>query len=88
MTKLSQEELQQIKDLQVRYNKTIFELGAAQAQLMALEEQIEKITAEKKNLIADIKSIEEKENNLVKELQEKYGQGNINIETGEITPIQ
>lgn len=88
MAKLLPEELQSIKDLQSRYNQTIFEIGAAQAQLMAFQEQIAKLDESKKHLLSDLKSIEQKETELVKSLQEKYGEGNINIETGDISPIQ
>ena len=88
MAQLTQEELQSIKDLQSKYNQTILEIGAAEAQLIVFQENIEKLTDAKKGLVSDLKTIEQKESELVKNLQEKYGQGNINIETGEITPIQ
>ena len=38
--------------------------------------------------MSDLATIEQKESELTKSLQEKYGVGNINPETGEITPIQ
>jgi oligoribonuclease NrnB/cAMP/cGMP phosphodiesterase (DHH superfamily) len=88
MSKLTQEEIQQIKELQTRYNQTILEIGAAEAQLIIFQENIEKLTEAKKGLVSDLKTIEQKESELVKTLQEKYGQGSINIETGEITPAQ
>ena len=88
MSKLTQEEIQQIKELQTRYNQTILEIGAAEAQLIIFQENIEKLTEAKKGLVSDLKTIEQKESELVKSLQEKYGQGSINIETGEITPAQ
>lgn len=88
MAQLTQDEVQQIKDLQSKYNQTIFEIGVVEAQSVALKEQIEKLYDNKKMLVSDLKTIEQKESELVKSLQEKYGQGNINIETGEITPIQ
>jgi len=87
MAKLTQEEIQSIQDLQARYNQTIFEIGAAEAQLIVFQEQMNKLNEDKKNLVSDLKSIEQKESELVKSLQEKYGQGNIDIQTGEITPI-
>lgn len=88
MAQLTQDEIQQIKDLQSRYNQTIFEVGASEAQLIVFQENIEKLTEAKKGLVSDLKTIEQKESELIKTLQEKYGQGNINIETGEITPTQ
>ena len=88
MAKLTQEELQSVKDLQSKYNQTIFEIGISEAQRLALVEQTEKLEANKKTLLGDLATIEQKESELIKTLQEKYGEGSINPETGEITPIQ
>jgi hypothetical protein len=85
MAQLTQEELQSINDLQSKYNQTLFEIGVAEAQRLALYEQVEKLESNKKALLGDLASIEQKENELVKSLQEKYGTGSINPETGEIT---
>ena len=81
-------ELQSIKDLQSKYNQTIFEVGAAEAQLIVFQQNIDKLQEAKKGLVSDLTTIEKKESELVASLQEKYGQGNINIETGEITTVQ
>jgi len=79
-------------DIHINYNSVnlLFHYGlcAAEAQLIVFHEQIEKLEAAKKGLVSDLKTIEQKESELVKTLQEKYNEGNINIETGEITPIQ
>jgi hypothetical protein len=88
MAQLTQEELQSVKDLQSKYNQTLFEIGVAEAQRLALLDQVEKLETNKKALLKDLESIEQKENDLVKSLQDKHGVGSINPETGEITPIQ
>ncbi len=88
MAQLTQEELQQIREFQSKYNQTLFEIGVAEAQRLALLEQAEKRESDKKILLNDLATIEQKENELVKSLQEKYGTGSINPETGDITPIQ
>jgi flagellar biosynthesis chaperone FliJ len=88
MAQLTPEELQQIKDLQSKYNQTIFEIGASEAQLIAFQQGIDKLQKAKEGLLSDLSTIEQKESELVKSLQEKYGQGEIDIETGEITSIQ
>jgi oligoribonuclease NrnB/cAMP/cGMP phosphodiesterase (DHH superfamily) len=88
MAQLAPEELQSIKDLQSKYNQTIFEVGAAEAQLIVFQQNIDKLQEAKKGLVSDLTTIEKKESELVKSLQEKYGQGNIDIETGEITTVQ
>jgi hypothetical protein len=88
MAQLTQEELQSIKEFQSKYNQTLFEIGVAEAQRLALLEQVEKLESNKKVLLGDLATIEQKENDLAKSLQEKYGTGSINPETGEIMPVQ
>ena len=88
MAQLTQEDLQSIRDLQSKYNQTLFEIGVAETQRLALLEQVEKLENNKKALLGDLVTIEQKENELTKSLQEKYGTGSINPETGEIIPIQ
>ena len=83
--KLTPEELQSVKDLQSKYNQTIFEIGASEAQMIAFQQGIEKLQKAKEGLISDLTTIEQKESELIKSLQEKYEQGSIDLETGEIT---
>jgi hypothetical protein len=83
---LTAEELQSIKDLQQQYNKLVFDLGSVEAQLQNNLLNQKLIETEKANTLSDIQKLGEKEKELVTTLQEKYGAGNINIETGEITP--
>jgi hypothetical protein len=88
MSKLTTEELESIKLLQSKYNQTIFEIGVAEAQRIALSEQVEKLQSNKTALVNDLATIEKQESDLVTSLQTKYGNGAINPETGEITPAQ
>ena len=75
---LTAEELQQIKDLKQEYTNLTIALGE-------LELQKANITDEQANLLNSRKSIYDKESVLIKQLQEKYGQGSINTETGEVS---
>jgi hypothetical protein len=84
---LTTEELQSIKDLQVQYNKYVFELGSAEAQLQNVIATKKAIETEKDNILEDIVKLGVKEKEIITALQEKYGVGNINPETGEITPF-
>ena len=76
--KLTAEELQQIKEFKQEYNNLVTSLGE-------LELQKANIADEQDNLLSSRKSIYEKESALAKQLQEKYGQGSINLETGEVS---
>jgi len=85
--KLTVEEITQIKELQTQYNKFIFELGSIEAQLADVLVQKTFIETEKANVLGDLKTLGEKEKELLNTLQGKYGVGNIDMETGEITPL-
>jgi chromosome segregation ATPase len=85
--KLTAEELQQISELQTQYNKFVFELGSVEAQLQSLLQQKLLLETEKNGILSDIKTLGDKEKEIVSLLQEKYGTGNINPQTGEITPF-
>jgi len=85
--KLTAEELQSIQDMQQQYNKFIFELGSVEAQLQGLAHQKTLLEQDKEGIVSDIKTLGGKEKEIVTNLQEKYGTGNINPQTGEVTPF-
>ncbi len=68
--KLTSEELQTVKDIKQEYTNLAFALGELEIQkVMLLDTQ--------RDLVA-------KEKQLAKQLQEKYGEGTIDLETGEV----
>ena len=85
--KLTAEELQQIKDMQQQYNKFVFELGSIEAQLQNIIANKSLVETEKGNVLEDLKKLGDRERELISSLQAKYGVGNIDIESGEITPF-
>ena len=72
--------------MQTQYNKFVFELGSIEAQLAEINNTKTAIETDKSNILGDIKTLTVKEKELLTILQDKYGMGTINIETGEITP--
>jgi hypothetical protein len=86
MANLTPEELESVKELQSKYNQTVFEIGVAETQILSLEKQIKKLREDKVVLLGDLDTIEQKETALVSTLQTKYGTGSIDPESGEITP--
>jgi len=66
--------LQNIKDAQTKITQLIYGLGQLEVQ--------------KTNILAQLEEAQLEQNTLGKDLQEKYGEGNINLETGEITPTE
>ena len=78
--KLSQEDLQGIFDLQQRQlalKEELAALGQARLNIKLRQVQAEKYFSVNMDL----------EKAIAKELEEKYGKGNINLETGTFTPV-
>ena len=77
--KLTTEEIQRITELQQKNNTLVTELG--QVELIKLNLQLRKESAEK-----FFEELCSEEQELAKELTDKYGSGSINLETGEFVP--
>lgn len=75
---LAQEELQQIKDVQQERLTLTDQFGIVEYNIQDLEQQ-------KSQLISRLAALKQKEIELGNMLQEKYGDGTINIEKGEFT---
>lgn len=78
---LSSEELKQFQGLREEIFETIGVLGDLTYRKTLLEFEIE-------NLKKVVKENATKEKTMLTEFGVKYGNGSINVETGEITPIQ
>ena len=78
-TKFSEEELKSLQELQVTYNQITSAFGQLALTRLGLDSQEEQL----KTTLVDTRT---KENELAKELTDKYGKGSLNIETGEFTP--
>ena len=79
--KVTQKELQQIVDIQNRYQTVAQELGNIELQKIALEER-RQITEQ------FLVELQTQEKNVAQAIEKEYGKGNINLKTGEFTPIQ
>lgn len=79
--KLSQEELQQIQDIQTRMQAVKTELG----QLALAEIDLKNRRVNVENYLTETQELE---SNLVKVLEDKYGKGSIDIQNGEFIPAQ
>ena len=75
---LEQEEIQSIKDLQVKREQLMGDFGFIEMRIQELELQ-------KENLINALVEVRNSEATLSNELQTKYGNGTIDLDKGEIT---
>lgn len=77
--KFSEQELDSIKELQKEYNKLSIALGQLELEKMVLKNREE-------TLYSTFKTISEKEQTIIQDLNRKYGVGSLNLETGTFTP--
>lgn len=79
--KLTQEELKQLTEVKEKRNQIIHNLGQVDIQRAMLEGQ-------RSLILENLTNLQEEESKVGKELQEKYGDGNIDMETGEFTKVE
>jgi stress response protein YsnF len=76
---LSQEEIQKLTELKSQFNELVSVVGNVEIQLMDLQ-------LKKEQLKSSLQSLQQQEIAIAKELEDKYGQGSISLETGEFLP--
>ena len=86
MNKITEQEMAELNQLREQYSKTIFEIGQLQYNKHELESQLKIIDHELTGLYSDIKSAENRQNEFLNSIREKYGEGTLDIQTGEVLP--
>jgi hypothetical protein len=77
---LTEEEMKQIGSLRTQFDELVFKIGMNEVQQISLNVQ-------KEQLEKELSDIQQHEQNLIKEIETKYGKGNISLETGEFIPV-
>ena len=77
---LTQEEIQSLKTIQTNQSNLVQALGTIEYRIQLLE-------LDKQALKTQLQKQIEDETKVAKELQEKYGDGNIDLEKGEFIPV-
>jgi mRNA-degrading endonuclease RelE of RelBE toxin-antitoxin system len=77
---LTQEELQSLKKLQETRNQLVSDFGFTEIQIQELELQ-------KDTLVKSLEELKQEEYRLGNEIQNKYGRVQVNLDSGEITPL-
>lgn len=85
-TKITDEEMQSIKAIQEKYTA----IGVQMVQLTLArkngEDYLKQLDDQEKSLKDEIETTNIKEKELADSLNERYGVGSLNMETGEFTP--
>ena len=79
--KFSDDELTKLKEIQDSYRNVQNQFGQLKMAMVRLEQQ--EIDLENK-----LKDVQDNETEFLKKITEKYGEGNLNPETGVFTPIK
>jgi hypothetical protein len=85
--KFSEEEIVEIKQIQTNYQKLGLDLVQIKLATLNAKNQLETYEAEEKMLTERILDLNESERAIAKKLEEKYGKGEIDLESGVFTPI-
>jgi predicted nuclease with TOPRIM domain len=83
---ITTEELEKLKELRNKYDGLSYTLGQIRIEQHLLDTQVNRLKEAETQLIKDYATLQAEEKALADEITKKYGQGQINIETGEFTP--
>ena len=81
VTKLTKDEIKEIGDIRSSISNVTIAIGETEIAFANLE-------IRKNELLSNLKKLSEKQNEFAQKLESKYGKGNVNIDTGEFTPIK
>ena len=84
--KFTDEELESLQSLQTNYQEKQAVLGQLAVQRILLEQQTEALEARVAEVEQEYQNVQQEERDLVATLNQKYGPGQLNPETGVFTP--
>ena len=85
-TKFTEDELKSLSELSQGYQNIQSAFGHVRVQRILLEQQSDALVEAEEKLETDYTDIQQKERELVQQLNEKYGPGQLDPETGVFTP--
>ena len=84
--KFTEKELQTLNDLQVKYNTITNQFGQLAIAKLNLEKQTEVVNDQEFKLQEDLEQAREQEQEILNEITEKYGPGQLDPQSGVFTP--
>ena len=81
--KISNEELEKIKDIQHQYVDLQSQLGQSAINKLRLAQQIESLNDYEEKLSTKYSEIQQIEKDFIKQITDKYGDGTLDIKSGE-----
>ena len=86
--KFTDEELQSLQQLQTNYQEKQSLLGQLSVQRILVNQQMEALEARQVELESEYEAVQQEERDLVQTLNEKYGPGQLDPQTGVFTPTE
>ena len=86
--KITEDEIKSLGDLSVNYQRVQTSFGQLRVQKILLQQQSEGLEEAEIKLEADYTSLQDNERDIVKQLNEKYGPGSLDPQTGVFTPVE
>jgi chromosome segregation ATPase len=85
---VSTEDIEQVKQLRTKYAQTTAQIGQVEIELYVLNKQLKELTEIREGLFTSYTDLQTEEQTLVKELNEKYGDGVLDLESNKFVPSQ
>ena len=79
--KLTEDEIKDLGDIRNNFSNITLMIGEVEINSKSLEMR-------KEELMAGLRKLDEKQGDIKKKLEDKYGKGSISLDTGEFTSIQ
>lgn len=84
--KLDKEHLESIQKLRTQFSEAAAYIGNISIEKHLVEKQLEQLKTRELELMNQFERLQKEESELVEQLKERYGNGEINIAAGTFTP--
>jgi hypothetical protein len=84
--KLSQDELNTISQFRQHMQEKVMQYGELELDMVLTKKRLEELELEKTKLTTELETKQNDERKFVQSLNDKYGVGTLNIDTGEFIP--
>jgi hypothetical protein len=81
---LTAQEINSLKDLNKKFGSTLNSIGDIEIKLNLLKQKEVELLKDKEGLLSDYNTLRMQETEITSQLLEKYGEGQIDIESGKI----
>ena len=85
---LTEAELNALKELREKYALSTTQFGQLKIEKRLLQKELDRLNRLEEEFESQYDAIIESEIVLVKQIEEAYGQGNVDLDTGIFTPVQ